>query len=182
MPACALLVELGGAADDVLDELAAGLEVLGSNVLSSAAAADDAGMARLWRWREAHTEAAAAAGLVHKADVTLPLEAMAAFVAEVDPAVATVAPGATTLVYGHLGDGNVHVNVVGPPAEDERPMDAVLDLVLRHGGSVSAEHGIGSAKRHWLVRQRGAAAVDAMRAIKDALDPDGILNPGVLLP
>jgi len=182
MPSCALLVELGGAADGLLDELAAGLDLLGSTVESSAAADDAAGIARLWRWREAHTEAAAALGLVHKADVTLPLGAMAAFVAEVDLAVEAVAPGATTLVYGHLADGNVHVNVVGPPADDVGPIDAVLELVVRHGGSVSAEHGIGSAKRGWLVRQRGAAAVDAMRAIKDALDPDGILNPGVLLP
>lgn len=182
VPACALLVELAGDADQLLDELAAGLDLLGSSVLSSAAADDAAGVARLWRWREAHTEAAAALGLVHKADVTLPLGALAAFVAEVAPAVQAVARGATTLVYGHLADGNLHVNVVGPPPDDDRPVDAVLDLVLRHGGSVSAEHGIGSAKRGWLVRQRGAAAVDAMRAVKAALDPDGILNPGVLLP
>jgi len=182
VPACALLLELGGADEGLLDELAAGLDLLGSTVRSSAAADDDAGMARLWRWREAHSEAAAAIGLVHKADVTLPLESMAAFVAAVDQAVEVVAPGATTLVYGHLADGNVHVNVVGPPADDDRPIDAVLELVLQHGGSVSAEHGIGSSKRRWLVRQRGEAAVDAMRAIKAALDPDGILNPGVLLP
>jgi FAD/FMN-containing dehydrogenase len=181
-PACALLVELGGAPEGLLDELAAGLDHLGAAVVSSAAADDDAGMARLWRWREAHSEAAAARGLVHKADVTLPLEAMAAFVAAVDPAVDAAAPGATTLVYGHLADGNVHVNVVGLPADDPRPIDAVLELVLQHGGSVSAEHGIGTSKRSWLVRQRGTAAVDAMRAIKAALDPDGVLNPGVLLP
>ena len=93
-----------------------------------------------------------------------------------------VAPGSTTLVYGHLADGNLHVNIVGPPPDDDRPVDAVLDLVLELGGSVSAEHGIGTAKREWLVRQRGEAAVAAMRAIKAALDPDGILNPRVLLP
>ena len=74
------------------------------------------------------------------------------------------------------------MNIVGPAADDDRPVDAVLDLVLELGGSVSAEHGIGMAKRAWLVRQRGEAAVAAMRAIKAALDPDGILNPRVLLP
>jgi FAD/FMN-containing dehydrogenase len=138
-------------------------------------------MAGLWRWREAHPDAAAGLGLVHKADVTLPTSALGAFAGEVDAALAAVVPGATVLVYGHLADGNVHVNVVGAAADDERPIDAVLDLVLRLGGSISAEHGIGRAKRAWLVRQRGEPAVVAMRAIKGALDPDGILNPGVLI-
>jgi FAD/FMN-containing dehydrogenase len=143
---------------------------------------DAAAMARLWRWREAHSAAAAAIGLVHKADVTVPLRALAAVVHAIPELVTSVAPGATTLVYGHLGDGNLHVNIVGPTAEDERAVDAVLSLVLDHGGSVSAEHGIGVAKRLWLERQRGRAAVATMRAIKDALDPDRVCNPGVLLP
>jgi FAD/FMN-containing dehydrogenase len=143
---------------------------------------DDAGMARLWRWREAHSEAAAALGLVHKADVTVPLGSMATFVDDLGPRIEEVAPGATTFVFGHLGDGNLHVGVVGPAAEDERAVGAVLELALARGGSVSAEHGIGVAKRGWLERQRGPEAVVAMRAIKAALDPDGILNPGVLLP
>lgn len=185
LPPCALLVELAGAGD-LLDELAAALDALGRVVdlgVSSTAVADDAaGMARLWRWREAHPEAAASLGLVHKADVTLPLAEMAAFVAAVGPAVEGAAAEATTLVYGHLGDGNLHVNVVGPPAGDGTAVDAVLQLVLDHGGSVSAEHGIGTAKRAWVERQRGPEAVAAMRAIKAALDPDHILNPNVLFP
>lgn len=178
---CALLVELAGDGD-LLGELAGAVDGLGAALVGSAAADDEAGMARLWRWREAHSEAAAAIGLVHKADVTVPLSAMAAFVDAVEAAVEAVTPGATTLVYGHLGDGNVHVNVVGPPPDDDSAVDAVLRLVLEHGGSVSAEHGVGVAKRAWLERQRGSVAVAAMRAIKAALDPDGILNPGVLLP
>ena len=119
---------------------------------------------------------------MQKADVTLPLSELAAFVARVESTVTAVAPGSTTLVFGHLADGNLHVNVIGPPAEDDRVLDAVLGLDARAGGSVSAEHGIGIAKRDWIVRQRGESAVEAMRAIKVALDPDGILNPGVLLP
>jgi FAD/FMN-containing dehydrogenase len=83
-------------------------------------------------------------------------------------------------VYGHVGDGNVHVNILGPAPDDEAVDDAVLELVLELGGSVSAEHGIGVAKVEWLVRDRGADAVAAMRAIKRAWDPAGILNPGVL--
>jgi FAD/FMN-containing dehydrogenase len=181
LPPCALLVEVAGEGD-VLAPLAAVIDDLGGDVLASAVADDDAGAARLWRWRDAHSEAAAALGLVHKADVTLPLSAMAEFVAAVPPHVEAAWPGATTFVYGHLGDGNVHVNVVGPPADDDRAIDAVLSLVLDHSGSVSAEHGVGVAKRAWLERQRGSAAVTAMRAIKSALDPDHILNPGVLLP
>jgi FAD/FMN-containing dehydrogenase len=181
LPGCALLVEVAGDGD-LLTPLGAALDGLGAAVVASAVADDVAGSARLWRWREAHTEAAAALGLVHKADVTLPLATMASFVRDAPAAVDAVAPGATTLLYGHLADGNVHVNVVGPAGDDSRPIDAVLRLVLDRGGSVSAEHGIGVAKRAWLERQRGSTAVAAMRAIKAALDPDAILNPGVLLP
>ena len=92
------------------------------------------------------------------------------------------APGATLLLFGHVGDGNVHVNVVGPPADDDEVDDVVLGLVVERGGSISAEHGIGTLKRRWLARDRSPGEVAAMRAIKRALDPDGILNPGVLLP
>jgi FAD/FMN-containing dehydrogenase len=145
-------------------------------------AADPRDRARLWRWREAHPEAAAALGVVHKLDVTLPAAGMAQFVGVVDARVASAAPGSTCLVYGHLGDGNMHVNVVGPPPEDESVTDAVLSLVVELGGSISAEHGIGTAKREWLLRNRSADEVAAFRAIKGALDPDGILNPNVLLP
>jgi FAD/FMN-containing dehydrogenase len=183
---CGLLVELAAEGDastaDLVDQLGGALDALGGAIVSTAVAEDDAGQARLWRWREAHSEAAAGLGLVHKADITIPISVTERVIAAIGPAVEAVAPGATTLVYGHLGDGNLHVNVVGPAADDGRAVDAVLELVLAHGGSVSAEHGIGVAKRAWLERQRGSAAVAAMRSIKEALDPDGILNPGVLLP
>ena len=89
---------------------------------------------------------------------------------------------ADAYLFGHLGDGNVHVNVVGPPADDDRVDEAVLRLVAQHGGSISAEHGIGRAKQPWLALSRSATELVAFRAIKDALDPQGILNPGVLLP
>jgi FAD/FMN-containing dehydrogenase len=137
---------------------------------------------RLWRWREAHPEAAAALGVVLKFDVALPAAAIAEFCAQVSARLASGWPGATTLLYGHVGDGNIHVNVVGPDPDDDAVDDAVLDLVVGLGGSISAEHGIGVAKRDWLARDRSAEEVTAMRAIKQALDPDGIMNPGVLLP
>jgi FAD/FMN-containing dehydrogenase len=137
---------------------------------------------RLWRWREAHPEAAAALGVVLKFDVTLPAAAIAEFCARVSARLASGWPAATTLLYGHVGDGNIHVNVVGPDPDDDAVDAAVLDLVVELGGSISAEHGIGVAKRSWLARDRSAEEVAAMRAIKHALDPDGIMNPGVLLP
>ena len=79
-----------------------------------------------------------------------------------------------------MGDGNLHVNVLGPDPEDEAVDDAVLELAIRMGGAVSAEHGIGVAKVRWLVADRGESDVAAMRAIKRSLDPADVLNPGVL--
>ncbi|MFL6206177.1 MAG: FAD-binding oxidoreductase [Acidimicrobiales bacterium] len=180
VPPCTLLVELVG--DHTEADLAALVATAGVVDAATAVATDAVGQAALWRWREAHPEAAAAHGVVHKADVTVPVDGLAALSGRVDAVVERVAPGARTIVYGHLADGNLHVNIVGPTTDDERPVDAVLELVLELGGSVSAEHGIGTAKRAWLERQRGASVVAAMRAVKAALDPDGILNPGVLLP
>jgi FAD/FMN-containing dehydrogenase len=85
------------------------------------------------------------------------------------------------ILFGHLGDGNVHVNVLGADPDDERVDDAVLALALECGGTISAEHGVGVAKAAWLERARGADEVAAMRAIKRALDPHNLLNPGAVL-
>jgi FAD/FMN-containing dehydrogenase len=175
-----LLVEVGAAVDP-LPGLAAAIDGA-AGVLDTAVATERADRTRLWRWREAHSEAAAPLGSVHKLDVTLPAGEMARFCADVVDRVAVARPGATMLLFGHVGDGNVHVNVVGPPADDEGVDDVVLALVVERGGSISAEHGIGTLKRRWLERDRSAAEVTAMRSIKAALDPDAILNPGVLLP
>jgi FAD/FMN-containing dehydrogenase len=172
-----LLVEADTPADPV-PVLAAALDRDG--VLDAAVATERADRARLWRWREAHSEAGGALGVVHKLDVTLPTAAMADFCAEVVERVAAARPGATTLLFGHVGDGNVHVNVVGPPADDHEVDDLVLGLVVGSGGSISAEHGIGTVKKAWLARDRSPEEVHAMRAVKRALDPDGILNPNVL--
>jgi FAD/FMN-containing dehydrogenase len=87
------------------------------------------------------------------------------------------------VLFGHAGDGNLHVNVLGVPAgEGQRVEDPVLQLVADLGGSISAEHGIGVAKRPWLHLNRTPAEIAAFRALKFALDPKGILNPDVLLP
>jgi len=174
-----LLLEAGSDRGEPTDDLVALLDGLG--VAEAAAVADDAaGRHRLWQLRERHTEAINAEGVPHKLDVSVPMPRYAEMVVRAPSVVAAVDPGARTIVYGHVGDGNVHVNVLGPAPDDEAVDDAVLELVLELGGSISAEHGIGVAKVDWLVRDRGEAAVAAMRAIKAALDPAGILNPGVL--
>ena len=95
---------------------------------------------------------------------------------------AAVNPGARVIVFGHLAVGNLHVNVLGPGPEDERVDDAILALVIEHGGSIAAEHGIGRAKARWLTRARPAWELALQAAIKQALDPAGIFNPGVLDP
>ena len=151
-------------------------------VADVAVALDPGRASELWRYREAHTEAINSLGPPHKLDVTLPGARLAGFIDQVPAVVAGLAPGAHTWLFGHAADGNVHVNVTGVAADDDRVDEAVLRAVAEAGGSISAEHGIGVAKRRWLSLNRSGAEIDAFRAIKGALDPDGILNPRVLLP
>ncbi len=173
-----VLVECAAATDPTA-ELAVALEAAG---LGDAIVADDsAGRAGLWRLREAHTEAIAAAGVPHKLDVGVPLDRLGAFAQRVRPAVQRAAPGARVILFGHLGDGNVHVNVLGPAADDEAADDAVLALAAELGGTISAEHGVGVAKARHLHLVRSPSELSAMRALKDALDPAGLLNPGAVL-
>jgi FAD/FMN-containing dehydrogenase len=164
---------------DPTDELAAALDQAG---IEDALVADDTTSREgLWSLREGHTDAINAVGVPHKLDVGIPLGELDRFLEQV-PEVATRAGGPRVILFGHLGDGNVHVNVLGADREDTRVDDAVLELTLACGGTISAEHGIGVAKAAWLERARGRAEVSAMRAIKQALDPEGLLNPGAVLP
>jgi FAD/FMN-containing dehydrogenase len=151
-------------------------------IVDAAFASEPVPIARLWHYREAHTEAVNQVGAPHKLDVTLPASALVAFVDRVPATVARVDARARTWLFGHAADGNIHVNVTGVAPEDERVDEAVLSLVADMGGSISAEHGIGVAKRRWLHLNRSDAEIDAFRALKAAFDPDRILNPGVLLP
>ena len=175
-----LLVEVGMDGADPTDELVAALEGLDVDDGAAVVATDLAGRHRLWQLRERHTEAVNAEGVPHKLDVSVPLARYAELIEGAPAAVAAVDTSARVISYGHVGDGNVHVNILGPASDDDAVDDAVLTLVLELGGSVSAEHGIGVAKVAWLARDRGAETVAAMRAIKDAWDPAGILNPGVI--
>jgi FAD/FMN-containing dehydrogenase len=136
----------------------------------------------LWRYREAHTEAINTLGAPHKLDVTLPPATLPAFVEEVPALVETVEPNARTWLFGHVGDGNIHVNVSGLLPDDERVEEKVFGLVAELHGSISAEHGIGTAKKKWLHLSRTAEEITAFRSLKGALDPDSVLNPAALLP
>jgi FAD/FMN-containing dehydrogenase len=129
-----------------------------------------------WEIRERQAEAIARTGIPHKMDITVPIAGLAAFT----DAVRQTVPGELFL-FGHLGDGNLHVNVVGPPSDDPSIDDAVLRLVASHGGSISAEHGVGRLKAQWLHLVRSPAEIATFRAIKSALDPSGVMNPGVLV-
>jgi FAD/FMN-containing dehydrogenase len=172
-----LLIESAATSDptDVLVEAIAGLPSREAVVAN-----DEGGRHRLWRLRESHTEAVNAAGVPHKLDVAVPIGRIGEFDVDVREAIRRADPSARTFVYGHVGDGNLHVNVLGPDPDDEAVDDAILELAIQMGGAVSAEHGIGVAKVRWLVPDRGEPDVAVMRAIKRALDPDDILNPGVL--
>jgi len=109
------------------------------------------------------------------------LGALPGLVAELPPTVEKVAPGARTILFGHLNEGNLHVNVLDTGTAGTEVTDAVLNLVAAHRGSISSEHGVGRAKARWLELSRSPAEIATMRRIKAALDPNGLLNPGVLL-
>jgi FAD/FMN-containing dehydrogenase len=188
-----VLMEISGAkpdgsADRILAEiLEAGLEkglVIDARLAASLAQAND-----FWRLREGISEAQKPEGGNIKNDVSVPIARIPEFVARANAAVERLCPGARPLALGHFGDGNVHYNIaqpVGMPKEQflarwKEISAAVYEIVLDFGGSISAEHGIGQMKRADLARAKGNVAMDMMRAIKGALDPNGILNPGKVL-
>lgn len=180
LPPAALLVEASGPTDQG-DVLAASVATL-AHVVDAAVATEPARRAALWRYRDSHSEAIATVGVPHKLDVSVPLHAVADYVTAVPGSVRAVDPGAVVWLFGHVGDGNVHVNVTGVAPDDDRVDDAVIDTALALGGSISAEHGVGTLKRRYMTRARTPAELEAFRSLKHALDPAGILNPGVLLP
>ncbi len=145
---------------------------------------------QLWHLRESIPLAQGQEGPNIKHDIALPVSRIAGFVAHTDAALVRRFPGVRLVDFGHLGDGNLHYNVQAPVGVDaasflgeyEAAVNAlVYDAVQAHGGSISAEHGIGSLKRDELTRRKSPVALSLMRAIKQALDPQGLMNPGRLL-
>lgn len=175
-----LLLECAGW-DDPTEALAAALDGL-PEIRDVAVATDPAGRASLWRYREAHPEAISAAGTPVKLDVAVPPAALSVAEGAIRQAISAVAPSARTILFGHLAEANLHVNILDAIPIAEQVTDAVLQVVTERGGSISAEHGVGRAKCRWLGLSRSPVEIAAMRAVKSALDPAGLLNPGVLLP
>lgn len=167
--------------DDPTPDLATAVDAM-AGVQDAAVADSPSDRARLWKYRELHTDAIATLGVTHKLDVALPPGALAQFLQDVPRVIAEVDPRATTWLFGHAGEGSIHVNVSGLGPEGDQVDGAVLALVAELRGSISAEHGIGRAKLPWLHLARDDATIRALQAVKSALDPDGILNPAVLLP
>jgi FAD/FMN-containing dehydrogenase len=154
-------------------------------------AASEAQAAALWRLRETISEAERKLGPAAKHDVSVPVSAMPGFVERAREAVMERFRGSRVIAFGHLGDGNVHFNVAAPAGEDgarwlaergEEVSTFVHDLVVEMGGSISAEHGIGQMKTLELARTLPPTRLAMVRALKQALDPAGIMNPGKLLP
>ncbi len=136
---------------------------------------------QLYRIRDHITIAIGAKGTPVKLDVAVPVQRLAELLDEVHDLIAGI-DGGELIVFGHLAEGNVHVNVLGAIDCAAEVTEFVLSTAIALGGTISAEHGIGIAKAHWLGRLKGDPTVAALRAVKHALDPQGIFNPGVLFP
>jgi FAD/FMN-containing dehydrogenase len=148
-------------------------------------AESEAQRAMFWRIREGQSEATRHMGYIVRSDVTVSISDLPKLIGRMASWVAEQAPEVLLIPFGHVGDGNLHFNFVTPPTEVERLRPVLLkelyDEVAQLGGSISAEHGIGRLKREELERRKPALDLELMRRVKSALDPQGILNPGVLL-
>jgi FAD/FMN-containing dehydrogenase len=142
-----------------------------------------------WRIRELFGEMQGREGGSIKHDISVPVAKIPAFIEEANAAAIKLIPGSRPLPFGHVGDGNIHYNISQPVGADKAEFlkrwddmnDVIYKIVLRHGGSVSAEHGVGIVKRDYLPRIKDPVAYDLMKTLKRTLDPKGILNPGKVL-
>ncbi|MGZ3477908.1 MAG: FAD-linked oxidase C-terminal domain-containing protein, partial [Polyangiales bacterium] len=145
--------------------------------------------AELWTLREGISESLSATGLPHKNDISLPVAALEAFCGELEALLAERYPGFEICNFGHIGDGNLHVNIMKPEElskEEFLKRTKSLDpemfaLVKKHRGSISAEHGIGLLKKDYLGYSRSESELALLRTLKKALDPKNILNPGKVI-
>ena len=174
-----LLVELASDHDQT-ERLADALEGV-RTCGEPAVGVDLAAQQRLWRVRESLTEVVGLYGPPVKFDVSLPLSAVAAFARDADALLQRHAPDAVGVLFGHIGEGNLHLNVLRCDEEQERDLyAAMMELIAECGGNVSSEHGVGSRKRRYIGMSREAADIAAMRTLKTAFDPTGYLNAAVL--
>ena len=186
-----VLMELSSPRDDARDTLEAILaKGMEDGIVDDAVIAANLSQRQaFWKLRDEMSAAQKPEGGSIKHDISVPVVAVPAFIAEADAAVVKLIPGARPVPFGHLGDGNIHYNVSQPIGGDTADFMArwhevnavVFEIVLRMGGSISAEHGIGVLKRDELPEVKDKTAIALMRAIKAMLDPLGILNPGKVL-
>ncbi|MBK9445510.1 MAG: FAD-binding oxidoreductase [Betaproteobacteria bacterium] len=188
-----VLVELSSGGGD--GDLGAWLEAFLAQALEAgrctdaALAQSEAQAGLLWALRENISEAQKIEGISIKHDVSLPISRIPEFLRQADAALAAAHPGLRVVAFGHVGDGNLHYNLSMPADTDNDALIAqqpainrqVHDLVHAHGGSISAEHGIGQLKREEILRYKSPVEMEMMRAIKRALDPRGLMNPGKVL-
>ncbi len=193
LPSAAWTVLLEQSANDRPEDAAQRFEDLLALAFERGLIADAAVAASLeqsktmWHLRESIPLAQSLEGLNIKHDISVPISRIPAFVRATDEALERAVPGVRLVDFGHLGDGNLHYNVQAPEGEAadrflaEREAEVnriVYDAVMAHGGSISAEHGIGALKREELAQRKSPVALKMMRAIKQALDPHGRMNPG----
>ena len=166
-------------------------QAIAHNIISDAVVAESVAQARkLWHIRESITLAQVQEGLNIKHDISLPISSIADFVAQAEKTLAKAIPGVRLVNFGHLGDGNLHFNVQAPEGVDpavflQTHEDAintlVYDSVKAFDGSISAEHGVGSLKADTLPHYKDPVALALMHRIKQALDPQNLMNPGRVL-
>jgi len=158
-------------------------------VRDAAIAENEAKRAALWRLRDSISESQNKEGPRAAQDVAVPRSAIARFMTEAGKAIHRLDPGLRVVAFGHIGDGNVHYNVNAAPGMSREAFRAlvpainrvVYDLAVGHGGSISAEHGLGKMKREAILRYKSETEIGMMRALKATLDPKGIMNPGKVL-
>jgi FAD/FMN-containing dehydrogenase len=184
-----VLLELAGQSEGTSQRLRDLLQSAKDRGIIKDAAAAPEERDLFWRIRAQISEVQGYEGGSIKHDVSVPVADVPAFLEEVERALAERIPGARLVAFGHLGDGNIHCNVSQPLGADKAAFlgrwdevnDIVHGIVAAHGGSISAEHGIGRMKRALLPRVKDPVALEVMRALKQTLDPQGILNPGKVL-
>jgi len=186
-----VLMELSSPRDDARATLESILELgLDDGIVDDAViAANLAQRGAFWKLRDEMSAAQKPEGGSIKHDISVPVVAVPDFIEQANAAVVKLIPGTRPVPFGHLGDGNIHYNVSQPVGGDAADFLArwhevnavVFDIVLRMGGSISAEHGIGVLKRDELPDVKDKVAIELMRAIKAMLDPLGIMNPGKVL-
>ena len=176
-----------GLRDSMEDILTQGME---RGLVRDAAIADSIEQGKaFWRIREMFGEVQRHIGASIKHDISVPVAAVPAFIAEANAAAVKLIPGSRPLPFGHVGDGNIHYNVTQPPGADKDAFLArwdevnklVFAIVKKHGGSISAEHGVGVMKRDILPDYKDPVALEVMRGLKRLFDPNNILNPGKVI-